>query len=944
MDWLSALGNVHDSIQTIERNIRDHAAAISRHDNLITEVTQAVQQTQTAFATQASENVSHHTRWTSDMTQHMRTNFATVDVVEQLRLYSVSLEARINSLMQFVQSTGRNEAEAAMNQEAAPPCEAQDVTAPIGGTLFNSFSPLRQNADGPPAQRPSGQTPAPAPCLLTPDATTLNVAHSPNGIHDPFQDPANDAWHNAAPRGSCPCPSAVPMPEMYNRYDREPRPYARAFSRGPAAAPSSWVGQQGHVAPPQAHWQQNAHHPMFNAPCPAPAAGMPTPGQYYQTMGNTKAIHSKSESLRKWNGQVETFTAWARHLTDHMGKVHPFWKRTLNWLASTQDRLDFAALQGLTLGPCNEDALDLTVKLEQLIADYLPEKQYLRRAQLAGGKTEEGNGFAVWRRLHRDNQGEGQIVDYAGTQCLREYGQCSKLEDVSVHIDGWYELFEMYGRELESAHMMTRGMFLDIIPKELKTEILREPTLQNAGHRALAQWCRNRVLVLTSEKMAEVKRKELTARSKIGSLHEAVPTGEGGQPSNPAEAPPWFAQFATQMAALRTPAPKAGRKSSPRRSPSPGRRQNLIDWPPGRCFHCGSDNHTRDKCEKFAKMMAEANKGITNKKDWKPPEGYKSAIAKAREAARASGAKPKAKSAPKKVTALLQDSVAPAEDTASDFSSDEDGDLCALRRLPRSKASIIAKVTPQPTHVMNSFDGLEEGQSYDLEMLQSFNNWAHKVRVKPQAHKKAKAVADPEIERQARYIAGKARPSSSPIVIVQNSHDVDRSVDIIKPLPSCRKAMTKLVHKVTSNITCAADEKLCMVDSGAFTHAIDAETELPDHELIAIGANERSPDGESACGGIMRCLGRVKTKGTVEGMSLDIAWQSMKVKVPILSVRKLVRDKHHVRFHSGGGYIKNLQTGQRIPFFEYQGVYYLKMKILPPIDQSSSPVFSRPEP
>ena len=81
------------------------------------------------------------------------------------------------------------------------------------------------------------------------------------------------------------------------------------------------------------------------------------------------------------------------------------------------------------------------------------------------------------------------------------------------------------------------------------------------------------------------------------------------------------------------------------------------------------------------------------------------------------------------------------------------------------------------------------------------------MRVKPQGHKKAKAVVDPEIERQARYIAGKARPTSIPIVVVQNSHDVDRSVDIIKPLPSCRKAMTKLVHKVTSNIICAADER-----------------------------------------------------------------------------------------------------------------------------------------
>ena len=155
--------------------------------------------------------------------------------------------------------------------------------------------------------------------------------------------------------------------------------------------------------------------------------------------------------------------------------------------------------------------------------------------------------------------------------------------------------------------------------------------------------------------------------------------------------------------------------------------------------------------------------------------------------------------------------------------------------------------------------------------------------------------------------------------------------------------MTKLVHTVTSNVTCAPDETLCMVDSGASARATHAETDLPHQELVAIGAHERSPGDESACGGIMRCLGRVKTQGTVEGIPLNIAWQSMTVKVQILSVRKLVRDKHHVRFHEGGGYIRNLQTNQRIPFFEYQGVYYLKMNISPPIDSSSSSVFSRPE-
>ena len=135
-----------------------------------------------------------------------------------------------------------------------------------------------------------------------------------------------------------------------------------------------------------------------------------------------------------------------------------------------------------------------------------------------------------------------------------------------------------------------------------------------------------------------------------------------------------------------------------------------------------------------------------------------------------------------------------------------------------------------------------------------------------------------------------------------------------------------------------------MVDSGAFASAINALVELPQYPLVPIASDERSPDGESACGGILKCLGRVKTQGTVEGIPLNVTWQSMDVKVPILSVRQLVRNKHHVRFHEVGGYIRNTLTGQKIPFFEHQGVYYLKMKFSSPVDSPHESDFVRPEP
>ena len=126
-----------------------------------------------------------------------------------------------------------------------------------------------------------------------------------------------------------------------------------------------------------------------------------------------------------------------------------------------------------------------------------------------------------------------------------------------------------------------------------------------------------------------------------------------------------------------------------------------------------------------------------------------------------------------------------------------------------------------------------------------------------------------------------------------------------------------------------------MVDSGSFCHAIDAQEQLPDHEITPLGISENSQEAESACGGIMKRLGRVKTKGLVAGIPLDIRWNAMKVKVPILSVRKLIQGNHTVWFEKHGGYILNLLTGEKLPFFEIQGVYYLKMKILPPPDYFS---------
>ena len=56
----------------------------------------------------------------------------------------------------------------------------------------------------------------------------------------------------------------------------------------------------------------------------------------------------------------------------------------------------------------------------------------------------------------------------------------------------------------------------------------------------------------------------------------------------------------------------------------------MVEWG-NRCYHCGSENHTRNECKEFQTLMEKSTVGKP-KAQWKPPPGYKSAIGKARDA------------------------------------------------------------------------------------------------------------------------------------------------------------------------------------------------------------------------------------------------------------------------------------------------------------------------
>ena len=105
-----------------------------------------------------------------------------------------------------------------------------------------------------------------------------------------------------------------------------------------------------------------------------------------------------------------------------------------------------------------------------------------------------------------------------------------------------------------------------------------------------------------------------------------------------------------------------------------------------------------------------------------------------------------------------------------------------------------------------------------------------------------------------------------------------------------------------------------MVNSGSFVHAINAEVELPNHQLIPPTEQDTQTNAETACGGKLTKQESVHVECETDGSNVAIEFDSMRVKTPILSVRQLVRDNNVVHFRRHGGFFYNLVSKKKINY------------------------------
>ena len=148
-------------------------------------------------------------------------------------------------------------------------------------------------------------------------------------------------------------------------------------------------------------------------------------------------------------------------------------------------------------------------------------------------------------------------------------------------------------------------------------------------------------------------------------------------------------------------------------------------------------------------------------------------------------------------------------------------------------------------------------------------------------------------------------------------------------------------------IPLAAHEMVALIDSGCTLNAAWIEAHFPQYRdyIIQSKAQALGETATTAGGHELHNEGRCRIETSIDGDNFPVAFQNMRVGVPILSVRKYVRSGWDFKLSDQeGGSMTCRQNGKTFQFIECDDAFWAKFKIgkPPSMDAESSTVSARP--
>ena len=445
-------------------------------------------------------------------------------------------------------------------------------------------------------------------------------------------------------------------------------------------------------------------------------------------------------------------------------------------------------------------------------------------------------------------------------------------------------------------------MTLGVIPKSFEDELIHK-VKEYPTWRSLLDYCRTRTRELKHRTYADLIRKPKPPT--IEGLHafqsqEPLPSDGDIVPSTPAAAsaaPTWANDLINAVKDLKVIArPKP--KPKPKAKAAAGR----FVWPNGKCWECEGD-HLRAECDQWKRICGPSGS---------PPEGHKGARDKAY-------AKWKANRA-KKLNAF---------ELESEQEYDEEFEYDPLA------CSFIACGTCSDqddfTHI-NSFAELADDddgdddveESSDDPVIDSLNRWAHVVIDAKRGKTSQRAKHSKGIQKV------KARISSTD------------DLHVIKALPDDFAALTRIAKNHPDDKLLRPGEQWVMIDSGANVDAADIGKHFPEYKHLV----EPMRDGtgaECASGNVVKCRGRVKVDGSMDGQSTSITFRDMDIRMPIASLKGRVQGKNgfDIFITDDGAIMRHRVSGKLVRLYDRGGVYFCNFRTKLPGDPIMASSFRR---
>ena len=977
-EWLDALEDVKERVKTIETTQRSHAQSIAGNSSLIEKLHAKIGATDVDIVNY-KEYISQ-TLFSGPTSVQKSFEMLDARVYEFSRLVSEVLQVRISATdakLDSIQATldelgirlrsQEDRIDSQSHEKPAPQTfdiQAQALATPgVGGS--NVAEEVYVGRPVTPQDLRQNQV-ATQECQTSPFIPG-RVVEQQAIAKDPMQE--NDGWRKYLESQRAQVPNNVPVPNVTTQHAEDRQ---SPFQGSPMTPPVA-VREEQSPAPgpppkvPQSFQSQPTHHqgyapqygPVhYGQPCPASAAGFPAPGQganvpMYPQGGQPHQFQAatfeickkKNEALKKFTGNVNEYTMWRERMIDHMCRSNRGWRRLLEELQVYTEPITKTWLIGQFEG--GYSGWQLSEMLEAFIVEWISDSMCRRRTQLSGG--EKGNGFEMWRLLYSEFQGGSAAVQLGGNRRLQEWPRCNRLEALSAHLDDWVECLQTHCAELLHAPGVLRSMILGVIPTEFEDELLTKPHVKT--WQEIVEWCKIKTVYKRQKVLAENARRpnggrinafmyglenseeEVDAETALGAKSTDPPAG-----TDSSAPPAWFQDFVHKLGTQKN--PRKPKKEDKGNVEEPKKKSSRIVFKG--CWHCGKEGHSRSACEEFKKLMANHNRGISDKSKWTLPVGYKGKyeIAKA-----------KAKKA--RVNQLDGQETDQDANTEADDWEDSDADLtgpnmgqvralwrngCCEDKCGCESIKRLALSDDDDIVLCNSWDHLdadsepEEETTVDSEsesVHEAFQSWAHKLSME-----------------------FKPSPTPSEPVQVESVDQLEQLLKtksrVAKVAASPGKRKMKKFRNALPNSPIEDDEMVVLVDSGATINAAHIPTHFTDCRSSIVASHDSQVGAAATTAGGHQLVneGRCKVDTQLDGMAFPIVFQNMKVDVPILSVRKYVKGGWNFSFGEDGGTMVNRTTGKTFNFIEAEGAYWIKVKVQRHLGNKGgrmrSPVFSRP--